>query len=165
MTRTELKRQVAQWQSKRQRLKRTITALALALLALLVVVGAKWMQGQEIRWAVVASLFAVFGLLAVGSLMAYTNTALVTMYYSACDRSLEAPEELELVTGTVAGMDRVQMPYIGALYHVTLHVAGEEVRYYCPARLLCDVQPQARIRLRTHDLFAMRVEHVSHQAS
>ncbi|KEO83616.1 hypothetical protein EL26_09395 [Tumebacillus flagellatus] len=156
----EVKQRAIEWQGKRLRLKRTVTGAALMIAAVLSVVIYKATAGQDIRWSVVIGLFAVGLVVCVGSLMAYANTMLVAMYYAAYARLLEAPEELDLVTGTLEEVSRVQMPYIGMLYQVTVSVAGESYRYYCPGKLLQGVYPQERIRLRTHDLFAIRVDRV-----
>jgi hypothetical protein len=153
-----MKKRAAQWQGKRLRLKRTVSVAALTIAAVLSVVLYKLYAHQDIRWTVVISLFVVALIVCVGSLTAYTNTMLVAMYYAAYAQMLEAPEDLDLVTGTLESVSRVRMPYIGMLYHVTLGVAGEQVRFYCPGKLLQDVSPHDRIRLRTHDLFAIRVE-------
>jgi hypothetical protein len=154
---TDLKRRASEWQGKRNRLKRVMIVAGLVVLAVVLSIGWNLLQGVTIRWAVSAFIGCAGLLTFLVTLSAYANTMLVSMYYTACYRHAEAPDELELVTGTVEDVQRMEMPYIGALYHVTVDVAGETMRFYCPGRLLRGVQPRERIRLLAHDLFAVRV--------
>jgi hypothetical protein len=146
------------WQKKRSRMKQFVAVSGLAVLAIVVSVLLNVYRGEEIRWVASGVLAAA----ALGafffSLTAYTNTMLVAMYYQACRKLLHAPEDLELVTGTIEEVRRLQMPYIGMLYQVTIRVAGETIRYYCPGKLLSGLHPRERIRVFAHDLFAVRVE-------
>jgi hypothetical protein len=154
---TDLKRRAAEWQGKCNRLKRVVIVSGLVLLAVLFCASWNLLNGLATRWGVLALTGGAGFLTFLVALSAYTNTMLVSMYYTACYRLVATPDELELVTGTVEHVYRVQMPYIGALYQLTLQAAGEQVRFYCPGRLLRGVQPGERIRLLTHDLFAVRV--------
>lgn len=147
-----------EWEKKRLRLKRLVAVSGLVLLAIVVSVLWSSYRQEEVRWLLCGALGA--GALGVFffSLTSYTNTMLVAMYYQACHQLLHAPEDLDLVTGTIEEVNRLQMPYIGMLYQVTLRVAGETVRYYCPGKLLRGLHPRERIRVFAHDLFAVRVE-------
>lgn len=158
----DMKKRAIAWERKQSRWKQTVIVSAIFVLAVLASVAWNLLQGNQIRWVIIAVLAAAGIVSFLFSLSAYTNTTLVAMYYMACYRFLEAPEDLELVTGTIEEVARVNMPYIGMLYQVTLRVAGERVRYYFPGKLLRGLNPQDRIRVLTHDLFAIRVEPTHH---
>lgn len=150
------------WQKKRGRTQRIVALTGLTLLAIVVSVIWNVSHGEQIRW-VASGVLATAALGAfLFSLSAYTNTTLVAMYYQACRQLLHAPEDLNLVTGTIEEVRRLEMPYIGTLYQVTIRVAGETVRYYCPGKLLSGLHPRERIRVFAHDLFAVRVETTGH---
>jgi hypothetical protein len=154
----DMKQRAEKWQMKQKRLRQVLLLSGLFVLAVIVSVGWNMVQGNNVRW--IPSLLlggAGLGVLLV-SLSAYTNTTLVAMYYTASYQYVAAPEELEMVTGTIDSVDRLQIPYIGMLYQVTLQVAGERIRYYCPGKLLRGLRLHERIRVRSYDLFAIRVE-------
>ncbi|HEU4964453.1 MAG TPA: hypothetical protein VFV52_11470 [Bacilli bacterium] len=154
----DMKRRATEWQGKQHRLKRIVILSVIVVLAVLGGVVWNWLTDSVTDW-LLASVIGVGGIgVFLFSLSAYTNTALVAMYYTACERLVSAPEELDLVTGTIQEVHRLKVPYIGNLYQITLLVAGEPMRFYIPGTLLRGVQPLERIRLFTHDLFAVRLE-------
>lgn len=153
-----MKRRAVEWQAKRDRVKRVVFGSGVVVLAVAAVMIWKTATGTEMNW-LAASLLGIAGLATfLFGLSAYANTMLVAMYYNACLHFLEKSEEMELITGTIEEVRHVRLPYIGQLYHVTLNVAGQPSRYYFPGKLLQGLHPQDRIRVLTHDLFAVRVE-------
>jgi hypothetical protein len=154
----DMKQRAEKWQLKQQRLRHVLISSGLFVLAVIVSVVWNMVQGNDVRW--IPSLVLAGAGLGVGvfSLSAYTNTTLVAMYYNACYHYVATPEELEMVTGTLESVHTLQIPYIGSLYQVTLQVAGEAVRLYCPGKLLRGLRPHERIRVRSYDLFAISVE-------
>lgn len=154
----DVKRRALEWRGKQGRLKKVVVGSVLVVLAVLFTVVWNGVTDNVTDW-VSASVVGVAGVLVfLFSMSAYTNTTLVAMYYGACEKLVSAPEELELVTGVIKEVHRLKVPYVGVLYQVTVVVAGEMMRFYVPGTLLRGVRPEERVRLYTHDLFAIRVE-------
>lgn len=152
------KQRAEKWQSKQQRTKQVVLLSALFVLA--VIASAVWnvMEGNQVRWLLSVMLGGTGLGVLLFSLSSYTNITLVAMYYNASYQYVAAPEDLEFVTGTLEEVSRLSIPYIGMLNHITVNVAGERIRYYCPGKLLQGLQPNERIRVRSYDRFAIHVE-------
>lgn len=151
----DLRMRAIEWQLKRSRLKRVVVVFGIVLGA--VVCSALWdlVSGAQTRWL----LMCVIGMAASGGLMmalsAYTNTAMVAMYYMA---QVVDVEKLELVTGTIEEVRSMKLPYVGTLHEVTLSVVGEKVHLYCSGKLLQGVSREDRLRVWSYDMFAVKVE-------
>lgn len=156
----DLRARADAWTNKRLRLQRTMRTSAVLTLAVGTVALWQLLNGTDTRWLPLLLLGGAGVLALFLSMMAYANTTLVAMYFDAVRTLAEAPEELDLVTGTIEAVERLQMPYIGAVAQVTLSVADQSVRYYCPSKLLVGLRQQDRVRFYTHDLFAIRTEAV-----
>ncbi|MGZ4133713.1 MAG: hypothetical protein ACXVC1_00865 [Tumebacillaceae bacterium] len=154
----DMKQRAEKWQSKQQRTKQAVLLSGLFVLA--VIASCVWnvMEGDQVRWLLSIALAAGGLAVLVFSLSSYTNITLVAMYYNASYQYVTAAEDLDLVTGTLEEVSRLSIPYIGSLNHITLNVAGERIRYYCPSKLLQGLQPHERIRVRSHERFAIHVE-------
>ncbi|ARU61716.1 hypothetical protein CBW65_12295 [Tumebacillus avium] len=154
----DMKRRAVEWQAKRDRVKRVVFGSGFVVLAVAATMIWNLATGTDMNW-LAAAVIAIAGLgTFFFGLSAYANTMLVAMYYNACSHFLEKSEEMELITGTIEEVRHVRLPYIGQLYHVTINVAGQSTRYYFPGKLLEGLHPNDRIRVLTHDLFAVRVE-------
>lgn len=145
------------WQGKRDRLRKTIGVAATVILAVVATVVWQMIMGVHVRWAVMGIAVGVGIAVILFNSIAYTNTMLVAMYFAAVLKLDENPEDLDLYTGVIETVSRVEMPYIGVMYQITLVGVGEKVRLYCPGRLLVDVEKGQRVRVLAHEVFAAKV--------
>lgn len=145
------------WQGKRDRLRKTIGVAATVLLAVVATVVWQLIMGEQVRWMAMGIAVGVGIAVIVFNTMAYTNTMLVAMYFAAVAKLEEKPEEMDLYTGAVETVNRVEMPYIGLMYQITLVQGAEKVRLYCPGRLMTDVEKGKRVRVLAHEVFVAKV--------
>lgn len=153
------------WEKKKRKAQFQIVAAGIIFIGLL--------TGIALNLTTILSTSASFPYIQVGflagvvliffciSLSSWTNYSFLYHYFMSQWIYSKQPDQLELLTGTLIDVDRIQMPYVGSFKRIQVRLKDEEtVTLYVKPEVLNkvqDIKPAEILRIRSFHMFAVEV--------
>lgn len=92
------------------------------------------------------------------SLSSWTNYSFLYHYFTSQWIHASRADELEVLTGTLEGMDHILMPYVGVFKRIKLRLKNEElVTLYVKPAIIKGTKPSETIRVKSYHMFVVDI--------